>query len=258
MQVRRDHEYTKQDELWQGEAFDPYQPDGDHVAVYLRVGKAHSIVAELLCTVIARTLGLPAPEPFVIVVEPGMLPGSTCIAPATRQICVGTRDIGGQTFAQLIRADAPTAAKLLSSWEHLMPVTALDEWLANPDRNMGNLLYVAQTIHIIDHADAFGGSARQLFPLASLTTESLTNVLGKILAADNDDRRQTHLANAAQWLTSTAAALNIPAAVAMADITRWQTTEEEAELVHFITDRLLITHQLLCSRLGFPQLGLTA
>ena len=41
-------------------------------------------------------------------------------------------------------------------WPDLPKVVAFDEWLANPDRNMGNLIYVAQTLHIIDHAEAFG------------------------------------------------------------------------------------------------------
>ena len=34
-------------------------------------------------------------------------------------------------FAQLMREDSDTALQLLLAWQHLVPVTAFDEWLAN-------------------------------------------------------------------------------------------------------------------------------
>ena len=256
--VMRDHEALKKDELWQGDVYDPFAPDEAPIPIYLRVGPAVPLVAELLCAVVARALGLPAPEPFVVLVKPGLLGASALLGPAQRHLCVGTRDIGGSTFAQLLREDSATALQLVSNWEHLVPVTALDEWLANPDRNMGNILYVAQTLHIIDHAEAFGGSLRAIFPLADLTEDVLSNKLAFFLNDHNASQRQIHLNRAEEWLVFTAGELDVAAAVAMADITRWQTAEEEAELIHFITTRLAITHKLLCNRLGHPQLALSA
>jgi hypothetical protein len=256
--VIRDHEALKKDELWQGDVYDPFMPGEEPTPIYLRIGPSVPLVAELLCAVVARALGLPAPEPFVVLVEPGLLAASGLLDPTMRHLCVGTRDIGGTTFAQLLRDDSDTAVQLIKSWQHLVPVTALDEWLANPDRNMGNILYVAQTLHIIDHAEAFGGSMRALFPLAEITEDALSNKLALVLNDHNANQRQIYLNQAKDWLVSTAGELNVSAAVATADITRWQTAEEEAELVHFITNRLTIAHRLLCNRLGHPQLALSA
>jgi hypothetical protein len=250
--VIRDQETLKDDQLWLGDARDP-QTD-ESFPVYLRITAPTPLVAELLCAVIARMLGLPAPEAFVVAVPPGVLTGSNAVA---NMLYVGTLDVGGSTFSQLLRADSVSASNILRKWEHLVPVTVLDEWLANPDRNWGNILYVANTLHIIDHAEAFGGRSRNLFDLADLAEDQLTNKLAVFLTDSNTAQRQSYLTKAKEWLTFTAGALDINVAIAIAQVTRWQTPEQEAELVQFITNRIKITHRLLCNRLGHPQLALT-
>jgi hypothetical protein len=253
--VMRSQESNKKDELWLGDAFDPHVLEMPSISVYIRLAKPTPLVAELLCTVIARALGLPAPEPFIISVLPGTLPASLLPQNDSVQLCVGTRDLGGESFAQLLRSDSATAEKILAKWKHLVPVTVLDEWLANDDRNTGNFIYIAQALHIIDHAEAFGGSMRNIFPLADITEDAFTNRLASMLKG-NSEQRQKWLDEAKQWLIFTASGLDISSAVAAAEVKRWQTPEEEAELVHFITTRLSITHRLLCTRLGHPQLPL--
>lgn len=254
--VVRDNEPIKRDELWRGEVHDQNAPDSPPIAIYLRVCNAVPLVAELLCGVIARLLNLPAAEVFVVLVDVGSLPGSQLLDPTQRHLCVGTRDVGGTTFSQLMNESSEYAKTMLRAWQHLLPVTVLDEWLANPDRNYGNILYVAQALHIIDHAEAFGGSARQLFPLADLTHDALTNKLAELLLQGSPGDRQGLLNQAKEWLTFTAGRLDIADAVASAGVRRWQSSQEEAELVNFITTRLTITHHLLCTRLGHPQLQL--
>lgn len=256
--VPRNHENLKRDELWLGDAYNPATPEQPGISVYLRLAQPAPLVAELLCCVIARLLGLPAPEPFVVCVTPAALPDSKLACQKEAQLCVATRDLGGATFAQLLRRDSATAKKMISRWEHLIPVTVLDEWLANTDRNYDNIIYIAQTLHIIDHADAFGGSTRALFLLADITHEAFTNKLALFLCTDNPSpaQRQNWLDQAHAWITQAASGMDISAAVAAAEVTRWQSTAEEAELVHFITTRLTLTHGLLCQRLGHPQLSL--
>ena len=252
----RDNEGGKPDELWRGDAYDPHQPDAEPVPLYLRIGQPAPLVAELLCAVVARLLGLPAPEPFVVLIEPGAMAESALLDNTQRQLCVGTRDIGGSTFAQLLNNDSATAHRMIRQWEHLIPVTTLDEWLANPDRNFGKILYTAHTLHIIDHAEAFGGSARKLFPLAEISDHAFTNRLAVLLEGPNASERQKLLNTVREWVTFTAGRLDIGATVASANIKRWQSAAEEAELIHFISERLKITHRLLCHRLGHPQLAI--
>lgn len=256
--VMRDAEDHKADELWQGDAFDSEDPSASAIPVYARVGKRPALVAELVCGSFARALHLPAPEVFVCTIPPGHLPGSK-MAPATvPTMCVASRDIGGDTFAQFLRTNEMSALKLLRHWPELGKVIAFDEWLANTDRNLGNLIYVAQALHIIDHAEALGGSARDLFPLVQLTRTQFDNKLAGVLATFTPPACSEILEQVHRWLNDTATGLDIPQLVDSAGASPWHTGEQKSELIDFITQRLTLTHSLLCNRLGHPQLSLTA
>ena len=256
--VARDVEDSKADELWQGDAVDPANPQDPTVPVYLRLGQRAALVAELVCGCVARALCLPAPEVFLLTVPAGHLAGSALARPDAPTLCVATRDIGGATFAQFLSSNEDAALQLLHQWPELARVVAFDEWLANQDRNLGNIIYVAQTLHIIDHADAFGGSARQLFPLAELTTQQFQNKLAGTLNAYKSSKRNELLQDVHTWLAQVGAGINIPAVVESASTRPWNTPEQDGELVDFIQQRLTLTHALLCNRLGHPQLSLTA
>jgi hypothetical protein len=133
---------------------------------------------------------------------------------------------------------------------------AFDEWLANTDRNFGNILFVASSLFLIDHGEAFGGSARKLFPLEDLTETAFTNNLANVLEAKPPAHLQTMLEQAKEWLVFTAGALDVTTLGATTDMRKWHTDSEETELINFVRSRLLVTHKLLCQRLGLPQLKL--
>ena len=256
--VMRDGESGKDDELWQGDAVDLTETQAPTVPLYLRLGQRPALVAELVCGCIARALALPAPEVFLLTVPAGHLAGSKLALPGTPTLCVATRDIGGNTFAQFLSSDEDAAILLLHQWPELARVVAFDEWLANQDRNKGNLIYVAQTLHIIDHAEAFGGSARNLFPLAEMTDVQFGNKLAGTLNAFNPGKRNVLLQAVQAWLAQAAGSIDITAVVGSASTRHWNTPEQDGELVDFIQQRLTLTHALLCNRLGHPQLSLKA
>lgn len=256
--VHRAHEQAKPDELWQGDAYDPQDPDGPTVAIYLRVAGQPALVAELICGTLARALDLPAPEVYLVTVPPATLPASSHASHNRPTLCVGTRDIGGTTFAQLLTSNEQAHLPLLMRWPELSKVAAFDEWLANVDRNMGNLLYVAQTLHIIDHAEAFGGSARELFPLHELTEMAFENKLGRVMQALDASHRDKALRELQQWIAASVGGIDLADMVQGAVTEALCQPQERSELVDFIRIRLTLTHQLLCTRLGHPQLALRA
>lgn len=256
VRVRRSQERSKLDELWLGDAFDSQRPDEPATPVYLRLGSRDALVAELVCGCMARALNLPAPEVFVVRIRPGTLPRSKLTNANSDTLCVGTRDLGGSSFAQLLNTDDDAAVQLLQQWPELNKVATFDEWTANPDRNMGNLIYVAQTLHIIDHADAFGGSGRDLYPLAELTELAFSNKLGDLLNCFAPSKRDKALRDVHQWIAGTAAQLNLSGVVEYAGTNPWNTPNQDIELVDFLKQRLTVTHSLLCQRLGQPQLSL--
>ena len=253
--ITRAEESLKRDELWQGEGTPRSGNEAATMPIYLRVASPAPLLAELLCCVIARGLGLPAPEPFAVLVPPGALPGSRFASSVEPKLYVATADLGGNSFTQLLNGNSESAKSLLRKWDQLVPVTVLDEWLANTDRNFGNLLWVSHTIHIIDHADAFGGSALELFGLTDLCEVVFENKLGILLTEHHAAERQAKLASARNWIADTARALDITSAVNIAHAHHPHATPTTDELVHFINTRLPLTHTLLCNRLGLPQLA---
>lgn len=253
--VTRERESLKTDELWQGDGYS-MASEAEDIPVYFRMTDRFTVVAELACAAIARALGLPTPEPFLLNIGVGALHDSRFTSHDRATVTVATRDVGGGTFAQLLREDSDYARQLLRGWQHLVPAAAFDEWLANTDRNFGNILFVARSLYLIDHGEAFGGSTRKLFPLGDLTETAFTNQLAELFDAQEPAHLQMMLEQAREWLVTTAGALDVSALGTTTDMRRWHTDSEEAELIDFVRSRLLVTHKLLCQRLGHPQLKL--
>lgn len=256
--VTRSNEAEKDDELWQGEGYDTERPADPAVPIYFRIGPAPALVAELVCGCMAHQLGLPAPEVFVLDIPSGLLGGSAMVKPNQAAVCVATRDLGGETFSQFLNANENAAIHLLREWPELGKVAAFDEWTVNLDRNLGNIIYCAASLYIIDHADAFGRNVRELVSLAKMVEMNLINKLSGVLNVLNAGSRDAILKDLHSWLSTTVAAVDINTVITHARISHWCTDAQSAELVDFLRKRLPITHFLLCQQLGHPQLPLKA
>ena len=255
IRMTRAQEATKNDEIWLGSAYDE---SGEDIQVVLRICGAMPTAAELVCAVVGRALGLPVPEPFLVRTAPDSFPGSRFARPAPA-LRFASHNVGGETFQQLLSARSDYAQRLLERWKHFLPVTVFDEWMANPDRNLGNILYVAGSLYLIDHAEAFGSSERQLFGLADLTAQRFANILGDILVKVSTPRQKaTRLEDAKRWIHDRAGALPLADALEAAGLVHVLNDETRRELLDFVRSRLDLTHSLLCHRFGIPQLSLHA
>lgn len=256
--VPRDSDAEKLDELWLGDAYDSSDPDQKSISLYLRVGSPDNLVAEAVCGCLARILDLPAPEVFIVHIPPGHLPHSALIRQDAAALCVATRDLGGDTFLQFLRSDKKAAISLLTKWADWAKVVAFDEWVANGDRNFGNIIFRDKNLHIIDHAEAFGGACRALYPLNELADGVFENALAIPMRTFTAEQCHHVLEGLGQWLVEVAGPLDIPGIVEYADTSHWQPKPQIQELITFIEQRLGITYELLCNRLGHPQLKLTS
>lgn len=255
--VRRPGGAGKPDELWLGSAWDAGAPEADDVQVYVRVAGLQPSTAELLCGVVGRALGLPVPEPFLVRISRGALPRSRLLDTRLPEcMAVASHNVGGTNFVKLLHRSSDSALRLLLTWEHLVPVATFDEWLANTDRNLGNILFAAGTLWLIDHADALGGTQAQLYPLAELTEVAFDNKLGRMLEGLQRPQRVAALQQASHWLAHPAGALDLQAALQCTGLAAWQSTAARTQLLDFVRARLTLTHSLLCNRLGHPQLPL--
>lgn len=257
IRVKRRDSRRRTDELWVGTGYSESRNDDD-VPLYLRIGNARHIVAELVCAVIGRAIGLPIPEPLIVKIGRGDLPSSRLIdQEADTTFAFASASVGGDSCAQLLREDSDHALRLVMTWRQLLPTTAFDEWMANPDRNLGNIVFAAQNLWLIDHAQALGGKAAESSSLKSLQEQAFPNVLATMIeTAFPPAHRAEHLKRVQRWLNDNTLALNLEEAIAATGVRRWHTKRERIQLLDFVRNRLLITHSLLCNRLGHPQLNL--
>lgn len=117
---------------------------GEIEAYVKRLGDVREILVEIVCATIARELRLPVPEPLLVLV-PEYLGGP--------QLAFGSAAIGQPNVAAFLATSEQTAvANRLRAWEHLLPAACFDEWIANYDRHLGNLLYNGDgDFWLIDH-----------------------------------------------------------------------------------------------------------
>lgn len=257
IRVKRRNAGRRSDELWVGTGYSEVGPDDD-VPLYVRIGTARHIVAELVCSVIGRAIGLPVPEPLIVRIRKGDLPSSRLIdREADETLAFASASVGGDSCAQLLREDSEHALRLVMTWRHLLPTTAFDEWMANPDRNLGNIVFAAQNLWLIDHAQALGGKAADVSSLKSLQQKAFPNILAQLIEEGFPPAtRPDHLKRVQRWLNANTLAVDLEEAIAATGVRRWHTKRERTQLLDFVRNRLLITHSLLCNRLGHPQLNL--
>ncbi|MFD2112048.1 HipA family kinase [Thiorhodococcus fuscus] len=131
-------------ELWHG---DVLTHAGD-IRVYLKRATNEEILSECLCAVIGRALELPIPRAYLVHDPQRLLGGG---------ILIGSEDAGMRSWKHFIDAAYLTAINGLSDWPMLHDVAVFDEWIANPDRNTGNILWDQVTgWALIDHARSLG------------------------------------------------------------------------------------------------------
>ncbi|MFL1404217.1 HipA family kinase [Marinobacter sp. M1N3S26] len=127
-------------EIWIADAL---SHEGD-VRLYIKRATNPEILAECLSALLARQLDLPSPRVFVVADPERLIDGD---------LFVGSEDAGSPSIKQRLESGDPAVEKVLRKWEKLHQLTLFDEWIANPDRNLGNLLWGGgDDWNLIDHA----------------------------------------------------------------------------------------------------------
>lgn len=96
------------------------------------------IAVEVICATLGRAVGLPIPEPLLLVDE-------------ADQWHYGSIDLGHPNLSQYVQVSDRWIIDELSKWPPLLHAACFDELIANPDRNDGNLLYDGAGFFLIDH-----------------------------------------------------------------------------------------------------------
>ncbi|WP_392565831.1 hypothetical protein RHO15_09725 [Utexia brackfieldae] len=99
------------------------------------------ILKEIICSVLGRTINLPIPEPILLLDK-------------DNKFCFGSIDVGYPNLFHCLNTEDPFYIEfhsVIKNWSDLESATFFDEFIINPDRHSGNLLYNGKDITMIDH-----------------------------------------------------------------------------------------------------------
>lgn len=132
---------------------------------YVKFIPVREIAVELLCAVLGRALGLPIPEPL-LVYDPGR-----------KAYGFGSVAAPHPNLNHWVKIGDQSVSARLAQWAHLVPAACFDEWIANDDRNKGNILFDGDKgFFLIDH----GMAIRDAMPAdGSILNQLLTFAISK-------------------------------------------------------------------------------
>ncbi|MBB6320551.1 HipA family kinase [Paraburkholderia tropica] len=244
---------TQTDEIWRGTV----QVDAlTDAPVYFRMSAPRGIISELICSVLGRALGLPIPRPYLIRIKRKTLESSQRWASGeSERYTFGCAEVSSSTaFSQLVAQDSDYAKKLLRKWDLYPHTVTFDEWVANLDRNQSNILFSANIIWLIDHADALGGVLAELHPLSEIKGDQFANVLIDRHVSDFSIRDKSELLEIAAEVMAYAKSINLGDALSCASIHSLISPEAVAQVLDFLASRVPNTIPLLSARVGLNQL----
>lgn len=156
----------------------------EHTA-YAKELPEQDIIIEIICALLGKKLNLPIPEPLVVLSLDGTKP---CFASmdASHPDMNSRLNINPDTSLQNTSNNF-SLLQLLSRWNQIVDAICFDEWIANADRNTGNILFDGnETFTLIDHNQAM----RELdIPTSHLKKNQLLNIK-KIFIKDDISKQR--------------------------------------------------------------------
>ncbi|MFJ5371915.1 HipA family kinase [Pectobacterium versatile] len=112
--------------------------DSEEFTVIAKMIPDRELAVELVCSCIGREIGLPIPEPVLLL-------------NADNKWYFGSIDLGHPNLQQVAVCDDIAIIARLEVWHGLVKAACFDEWIANPDRGDENLLFDGNGFILIDH-----------------------------------------------------------------------------------------------------------
>ena len=208
---------------------------------YVKLVPTYQIVREVLCALIAQAVGLPVLRPGVVLLDDAPFETS-------ERFAFGTVATPEQSLSRSMRDDSVLRSQL-SRWTHLALAIAFDEWIANNDRTVRNLLFRgASDFVLIDHGEAI--------PSGMAVDGSVPNLLARLAYADVN-RDELGLATRRVQDASVAFDEIDMTSIQTASLAEyWDADGRLSECCRFLTDRLVHLDDLIARSLGVGQRNL--
>ena len=138
-----------------------YAESGPTIA-YVKMLNPNQVLSEVVCSLIGLALNLSMPKPFLVYVDRQNLTHSNkWQGHESWRVCFGSEDANCPSFRQILKASPNRNAvlKKLETWSGFKETAWFDEWIANDDRHVGNVLWDGTECWLIDHSHALTGPA---------------------------------------------------------------------------------------------------
>lgn len=212
-------------------------------------------IAEIAAAQLGRALGLNIPEPLLVFVDTARLPKSSAFHDSGPQWTFASAQFGSRPMSveHLYRKDEDTYRQVMERWNQYEKTAAFDEWMANEDRNLGNLVYSAEkrTVALIDHGRCL---ANTYWP-DSLNDPgfSVSNALVDSYAG-MDSAQKERLRAVCNDLMRDCALIDFTQLGNGGSFTKLGGGATQPEIIKFLTQRIHLSVSLLCRRIGIPEL----
>ena len=213
------------------------------VVVFAKIIDPREICVEAFCAILGRELGIPIPKPFLVLADNTTL---DVIPPGQHALMYGSEDADYPSFRRY--ADCSQAYEKLQNFKASLDVGVFDEWIANHDRNVGNILYDGcDDFLFIDHGVALPEGLHASEPAID------NNILRALFSFKSELEKFRDLRTASQMITPMYRALNLEDVMSSAQATMYVPDAVIAQILAFLTERLSSIETLIRSRLCISQ-----
>ncbi|MCE2425409.1 MAG: hypothetical protein J4F45_09970 [Pseudomonadales bacterium] len=203
---------------------------------YVKLVPLYKVVREVVCGLIAQDVGLPVVRPGVALLDESGLPTDGQFGFATSAVDV-------QALPR-IRDDAVFRERL-ARWPALPLAIAFDDWIANQDRTLENLLFRgASDFVLVDHGDAIPDIAVDV---------PLLNRLARIAFSDVSKPEENVAVRRVQQVAAVFDQVDFEK-IKLASLSQgWGGDAMLSECCRFLSDRLVHLDDLIAQSLGSTQ-----
>lgn len=228
---------------------------GDSKTAYVKLLPLRRLVNELVGSQLARSLGLLAPQPYLVRIDAADYGDLFTRSgyQGKHALGFGTEAIAGNPLSKTLNLDDPVHAELffkyLKQWQ---PLCAFDSWIGNEDRHAANIV-LDSSFHVwaIDHDRSLGTDT----PYSSL--DATVPRRNRFLSEHGEKlplRLKHEASDVAQELMKRARVLDVAGEVSDSSVTSCLTSPEVDSLVLYVENRLGMVDALICEALGIPKL----
>lgn len=217
------------------------------------------VIAELAAAQVGRALGLHVPRPYICLLDTAEIPEEfqSAFANTGIMICFASRQAGNMSYSleRAFQRQPDDTHLIIGRNFDLDGTIAFDEFMANTDRNLGNVVYApdSKKVWLIDHGRALTGEYWALWGLDDPGIY-LTNQLADQSSHGWDEGRRRKVLSKAQEVVTNCAQLCLDDLDSDGHYAKIDSETDRRQIAAFLKDRIQHMVPLLCKRLQIAQL----